>query len=115
MIYSIFSVLLIAVTLIGVHLICVFVMGKLIGHLFVRYVEYNSSKIKKYINYKVIGIFLLIVLTVLIFINIGGFEVTRSSRVGGTWKYGIGHLLFLYLGIYLTVRKMFKKKGLSFS
>jgi L-asparagine transporter-like permease len=91
------------------HLACSSAMGVVAGLQFVRYFEYEVKKIKKY--YYCLGYFITIfsvIFLLWVMVVTGGF----NKRY---WVLIFLYFSFILISIYLTIKILFKKKGLSFS
>ena len=90
------------------HLACSSAMGVVAGFQFVHDSEYEEKKIKKY---SYLGYFITILL-VIFFLGImavtGGFNIKH-------WIVFFLYFSFILISIYLTIKILFKKKGMSFS
>ena len=90
------------------HLACSSAMGVVAGFQFVRDSEYEAKKIKKY---SCLGYFITIFLVIFllgIMVVTGGFNLRH-------WVLFLLYFSFILISIYLTIKILFKKKGMSFS
>jgi len=94
--------------LIVFHLACSSAMGVVAGLQFVHYLEYEAKKIKKYsyLGYFITIFFVIFLLWVMAVT--GGFD-TRY------WVIAFLYFSFILISIYLTIKILFKKKGMRFS
>jgi len=90
------------------YLACSSAMGIVAGFQFVRDSEYEAKKIKKY---SYLGYFITIFLVIFllgIMVVTGGFNIRH-------WVVFLLYFSFILISIYLTIKILFKKKGMSFS
>jgi len=94
--------------LVVLHLLCFIAMSILLGIQYVHYVEYESKKIKEYSYLRFfISLFLMLFLSWILAVT-GGFEESH-------WILGCLNVVAMITGIYLTMKILFKKKGLRYS
>ena len=86
---------------------CFVIAGVLVGIQFVHYIEHQVGRIKQYSYFRylitLIGIF---VLTAIIY-QVDGFK-------SDLWFSGVINFLAIILSIFLTVKYLFKKKGIRY-
>jgi len=94
--------------LIMFHLVCSSAMGVVAGFQFVYDSEHEEKEIKKH---PYLGYFITILLVIFllgIMVVTGGFNLRH-------WVLFLLYFSFILISIYLTIKILFKKKGMSFS
>jgi CDP-diglyceride synthetase len=90
------------------HLICFSAIGVLISLQFAHYFEYKLKRISKYSYPRYFVIIFLIVFLGWVLEVTGGLHKQH-------WVVNLLYFVCVIMGVYLTVKILFKKKGLSFS
>lgn len=86
---------------------CWLAMGILVGQLYVHYVESELKKIQ-YSYFKYAATIFLIFFFIWVLVKIGGFEKKEH------WTLSLLPIVVMVVGIVLTVKILFKKKGINF-
>ena len=94
--------------LIMFHLACSSAMGVVAGFQFVHDSEYEEKEIKKYSYFGYFITIFLVIFLLGIMIVTGGFNIKH-------WVVFLLYLSFILISIYLTIKILFKKKGMSIS
>ena len=90
------------------HLLCFVAMSILLGFQYVHYVEYELKRIKECSSLRFfISLFLMLFLLWVLAVT-GGFKESY-------WILGCLNVVAMITGIYLTIKILFKKKGLRYS
>jgi hypothetical protein len=94
--------------LIALHLFCFSAIGILISLQFVYYFEYKLKRIKKYSYPRYFG-------TIFSIIFLGWVLEATDGLHKQYWAVTFLYFICVIMGVYLTTKFLFKKKGLSFS